>query len=101
MSGPDAWLSDDQDPATLTEEAAEAGVPLGCTDPDCDTCQATTRVAETGARALCEQVDVDYDTLDAGARAHYQHIAAEVMAAMSAAMLDTGLVREKESTRDE
>lgn len=46
---------------------------------DCVICRAT----EAGARAICDAVNVDFDALDAHARAHYGVIAQHTMTAMS------------------
>lgn len=66
-------------------------MPLLCEDPGCPRCQ----TMEAGGRALCHQAGVEYDALDPHAKAHYGHIAGEVMAAMSERLLELGAVVEK------
>lgn len=60
---------------------------VACPDPDCWEC----RVARVGASTICQLVGVDYLTLPPEAQRHYEHVASEVMAAMSAALIEWGV----------
>lgn len=71
-----------------------------CDDPNCARCSGSGpgAVAEAGARAVCEQIGVNYDDLDRHTAEHYKHIAGQVYAAMSEALLSTGVAHERESS---
>lgn len=58
-----------------------------CPDPECVSC----RVAAVGGATICRLAGVDYDALPPVAQGHYNHVATEVMAAMSDALIEWGV----------
>lgn len=89
VSTPQAWS---EAPTVPNDDAGQQHAP--CEEPDCANCSVTAQIAEAGARALAREAGIDYDRLDAHARAHYAQIASEVMAAMSETMLALGVAQE-------
>lgn len=65
-------------------------------DIDCADCARTDLIADAGARVICAAAGADWDAItDTHVKAHYKVIASEVMAAMSQAMLDLAVAKEK------
>ena len=69
--------------ATIPAEPSSA-----CPDGDCPSC----RVMAAGARVLLAAAGATWEDLDRHAQEHYKMLAGDVMAAMSEALLDLGVV---------
>jgi hypothetical protein len=67
------------------------------TPDDCESCTALALVTEAGGRALTKASGIDWDALTPHQKAHYGVIATDVMDAMSEALVETGLVKPKET----
>lgn len=75
----------------MDDALAWAAAPAAAAPDPAPTPAGMQAVALTGAITLCEQVHVDYTTLDPAARAHYQHIAVRVFLDMWDAAIEQNL----------
>lgn len=74
--------------------APEWGVQLdgdACPNADCDACKAVDQVLEAGARQIAAATGANYDTTDPHVIAHWKAVAGAVNAAMSDALIESGL----------